>query len=279
MNAAVKLKTKILEMQDLPTTKIAKGTIAVFDEIAPADVVKLAVAHDALHIVQRKCLSFDEEIRIAQMMLAEPKKFMQDPMAVILPAALGLQNFRLTCGADENKANPLLQLEKFIQGVPGSKTIIAEVIASTEELFTNASKNTGKFYKKLTNVNEAARVGSLILEARVTDDTLVVGCSDSFGLLNIETLMSKLLSCFNKGVSNSIQSGDGGAGIGTYLVFNIAMNLYIGVDRNKKTAIFCAYPLGMRTKNAQLLPKNLHLLTVDEIENNSVKNLKNNSNK
>lgn len=264
MNVAVKMKAKILEMQSLPTTKIAKGTIAVFDEIAPADVVNLAVAHDALHIVQRKCLSYDQEIQVAQLMLAEPQKFMQDPLGAILPDGQEMLNFHLTCAADENKTNPLLQLEKFIQSVPGSKSIISEVIASTEELFTNASKNTGKFYKKLNNVNQAARHGSLSLEARASNDILVVGCTDSFGLLNVESLMTKLLSCFQKGVSNSIQSGDAGAGIGTYLVFNIAMNLYVAVHRDKKTAIFCSYPLGMRTKNAQLLPKNLHLLTLDD---------------
>jgi hypothetical protein len=271
MNAAVKMKAKILEMQDLPKSKIPQGTIAVFDELAANDVVRLAVAHGAQHVVQRTCLSFDQEIRISEIMLSEPQKFMQDPLSFILPDALGLQSFQITCAANENKKNPLLQLEMFIKSVPGSKAIVAEVIAATEELFTNASKNTGTFYRKLLASNKTARAGSVSLQARANKDTLVVGCSDSFGQLNVENLMNKLLGCFDNGLSNSIQEGDAGAGIGTYLVFNAVMNLYIAVDANKQTSVVCSYPLGMRTKNAQLLPKNLHLLSFESAKQHKKK--------
>ena len=260
MNAALKMTTQIQEFDTLPSHIIEKNCIAIFEDLETSQVIELAARHGVQHIVQKKARNLEREIFISETMLTDPKRFMADPMSLILPHPT--HSFRASCEANEHKRMPLMQLESFIKTLPGSKSILGELMAASEELFTNASKNTGEFYKKLAPTNLPQVQGQLSLIANCNQDTIVVGCVDSFGLLDIPTLVNKLFGCFDVGVAGSIQHGNAGAGIGTFLILNSATNLYIGVEKNNKTMVLCSFPLGMRTKNIQELPKNLHLLTL-----------------
>ncbi len=262
MNSAKAMKAKIQELSSCPQQSVEPDTITIAQDFEPRLVVQLAVEKGALHIVQKNSRSFNHELKVADSMMYESKDFMADPLSYILDKKSD-QLFRVECSANTNKKEPLEKLEEYIKSLAGSKAIISEVISSTEEIYTNASKNTGIFYKRLENVNpsKSEKQGSISLVAGSTGDTLVVGCIDSFGLLNIQSLMAKVLACYDKGVAKSINMGAGGAGIGTFLVFSFAMNMYIAVEKNKRTAVFCSYPLGMRAKEFELLPKNLHLLS------------------
>ncbi len=262
MNSASKMKAKILELDSCPNHVVASDSVVIATDFEPSQVVRLAVQNEALHVVQKKSRCFQQELQIAETMLYKPQEFISDPLSFILGKSEG-NTFRFDCKAHENKKDPLEKLEKYIQSLPGSKSILSEVVSSTEEIFTNASKNTGNFYKRLENVNPTGSVksGSISLVAGASGDILVVGCIDSFGLLDVKALMGRILACYDRGVAESINMGSGGAGIGTFLVYSFAMNLYIAVEKNKRTAIFCSYPLGVRARELELLPKNLHLLS------------------
>ncbi len=263
MTPAKEMKAKIIELDACPKHPVDRDTITIARDFEPRQVVQLAVENGALHIVQKNSRSLNHELQVADAMMFKSHEFLANPLAFLLDQN-SKSHFRVDCEATTNKKEPLEKLEQFIQAQPGSKAIVSEVISSTEEIFTNASKNTGTFYKRLENVNpsQAPKQGSISLVAGTTPDTLVVGCIDSFGLLNVQALMTKVLACYDKGVAKSINMGAGGAGIGTFLVFSFAMNMYIAVEKNKKTAVFCSYPLGMRAKEFELLPKNLHLMSI-----------------
>ncbi len=257
-----RMKAKILELDTCPNQPVANNTITIAHNFEPRQVIQHAVENGALHIVQKNSRAFNHELSIADSMMFKSNDFILDPLAFILEHKTS-ELFRVDCAANTNKKDPLERLEQYIHALPGSRSILSEVISSIEEIFTNASKNTGNFYKHLENVktSNVEKQGSISLMAGATQDTLVVGCIDSFGLLDIQALMSKVLACYDNGVEKSINMGAGGAGIGTFLVFNFAMNMYIAVEKDKRTAVFCAYPLGMRAKDFELLPKNLHLLS------------------
>ncbi len=267
MSVAKNMKAKILELDQLPSQLIEYGSIAITRDFSPQQVVKMAVEKGAHHIVQKACRSFEQELLVSENMMFRPQEFLKDPVSMILEHKQ-VHNFRVDCAAQEHKKEPLEKLEGFIRGLAGSKGIITEVVASTEEIFTNASKNSGVFYKHLSSIGgirgtaPVARQGSMSVVAGATDDTLVVGVIDSFGLLDAHALLAKVLSCYENGVAQSINMGTGGAGIGTFLVFSFAMNMYIAVEKNNRTAVFCSYPLGMRTRDFEILPKNLHLISI-----------------
>ncbi len=263
MSALKQVKAKILELSDIPSFLIDDHEIVVGRDFDPQQVIKMAVEQGALHIVQKNCREFDQEIQVANTMMFEPQDFLKNPLAAIL-GQKQTSELRVDCLAHDHKKVPLEKLEQFISGLHGSRNILHEVVASTEEIFTNASKNSGVFYKHFGNPGSSAteKYGSIRLLAGATKDTLVVGCVDSFGLLDVHSLLARVHACYDKGIAGSISMGSGGAGIGTFLVYSFAMNIYIAVEKNKQTAVFCAYPLGMRAKDFELLPKNLHLISI-----------------
>jgi hypothetical protein len=74
--------------------------------------------------------------------------------------------------------------------------------------------------------------------------------------------LARIDECMKKGVAKSIQNGPGGAGIGSFLIFNASTSFYLGVDRGRKTTVGCALPIAGRAREDYSLPKNLHILVV-----------------
>lgn len=263
MNSAKIKKARLVEFDGVPSDLVEHGSIAITNGFDPQQVIQMAFEKGALHVVQKNCRTYEQELLVSEVMLFRPQFFLQDPVSVILDKK-PIHEFRVECSAQDHKKIPLEKLELFISSLHGSRSIMSEVVSSTEEIYTNASKNTGNFYKHLKSVTppQVAREGSISLVAGATQDTLVVGCIDSFGLLDVQSLLARILTCYDRGIADSIRMGAGGAGIGTFLVYSFAMNIYIAVEKNKKTAVFCSYPLGMRTKDFEQLPKNLHLMSI-----------------
>ena len=74
-------------------------------------------------------------------------------------------------------------------------------------------------------------------------------------------LFKKIKSCYDTSVAaNMNMSGGGGAGIGSFMVFNSAASYYAMVEAGQCTLVCCSVPLKMSSKARALLPKNLHFI-------------------
>lgn len=264
--SVLKLPQQILAQSVSEQEVFAPGSILITQNAESSFAVKMASQHQANHIVDEKALNFESEKLIAENMILHPVEFLNQPIEYLLPESEAEFSFQMKCSSTENKRHALGQIEMFVRAVPGTKSIATDAIAALDEMYTNASKNSGVFYSKVDAQGQLlqARAGKVEVFARASKNHLLVGCVDTYGLLKIDSLMKKILGCYENGVAQSINMNqEAGAGIGSFLVYNSSMSYYLAVEPNKKTIIFCAFPLGVRTKHLNSFAKCLHLLTYE----------------
>src|SRR5690606_3164966 len=130
------------------------------------------------------------EKKLAEIMINEPRKFFADPLRAIINGDPETDRaFQFTCTATETKRNLLVKLREFLDLHNKAKSVRDEVLLAADEIFTNASKNTGVFYSK--DSTGTTRPGSIEFTAYVDSERVVILCTDSYGGLEIPNLVGK----------------------------------------------------------------------------------------
>lgn len=257
------MKARILEFKKGSSETEGKDVIAVTDAMPPGEVIRLAHAGTLRHIVQKDNLAFDSEIGLSKVMIERPEVFLDHPTETILglgEAASHLPNLEVKFSTSERKHTAMMQFSSFIQALPGSRSIRDQAIVIADELYTNGAKNA--WQNRLTPGEGPVRPGTVEFFARSDDQRLIIGCRDSFGELGLARVLSRIQTCYQNGVAQSINQGSGGAGIGSFLVFNSCISYYAGVELGKRTVVCVALPLGISLRETAGLTKNIHLLSV-----------------
>ena len=91
-------------------------------------------------------------------------------------------------------------------------------------------------------------------------DRVIIGCRDQYGTLNPDKLIDRIKRCYESNPGEVMNFGQGGAGIGSFLIFDSCVSMYIAVDAGQSTTICCAFPLGLSATKRSLVPKNLHVV-------------------
>jgi hypothetical protein len=257
-------KAKVIELTtgEAPPAG-GKGTIGVVEAMQASDVVRLAHISNFSHIVQRDGLAFDHELATAQAMTENIASFLKDPVSVIL----GLraegeeprQAMRLSNPVTDKKTETLEKFETFLKSIKSARRIREQALLVADELYTNAIKP-GHPHKKMS-ATQFAREGSVDFFAEHDGVRLVLGCRDSFGELGFSQVLARITHCFDKGVVHSINQDEGGAGIGSFMVFKTCISYYCGVEKGRSTVVCVALPLGVSDAELASLPKNIHLVS------------------
>jgi len=238
-----------------------KGKIGVVEAMNPSDVVRLAHVSNFSHIVQKDGMAFENELKTAEAMTENVMQFLKDPLSVIFgpqPDDQPRANMYVVNPVTEKKTSTLDKFEEFLKSIKGARRIREQAILVADELYTNAMK-IGHPHEKMSTT-QFAREGTVEFFAEHDGSRLVLGCRDSFGELGFSQVLTRITQCFDKGVVHSINNGDGGAGIGSFMVFNTCISYYCGVDKGRATVVCVALPLGVADTDLASLPKNIHLV-------------------
>jgi hypothetical protein len=214
------------------------------------------------HLIQKDGVAFQQEQKLAEVMISSPKKFFLDPLReIICGPAEAEKLFRFTCKAEESKRGMLVQLREFLEQFNRTKSVRDEVLLAADEIFTNASKNTGVFYSKESS--GVTRPGVIEFTAYIDTERVVILCTDSYGGLEIPSLVGKIRHVYETGIAGAIQHGDAGAGIGSFLIFNNCSSYYLGVDKNKKTVVGGAFQHTPRSPDKAALSKHFNFVSIE----------------
>ena len=248
--------------------------IGVGDALTPEQMLQLVVDVDLGHICQKGGHLFDREMLSAEMMVRSPETYLEFPVATILsPHDLSEAAEKKLLLVDQNfcssmeKQDILTLVTNAMQSKGLSQTIIDDVVGVADELFTNAIFN-APFVDQATHLNpgvsrsqleitlDSGKTGRLFLAH--DESRLIVGCRDPFGSLELKRYMTKIRATYQKGAAATINFGPGGAGIGSYIIFNAGSSLYFGVWPGRATLICCVVPLGMSNRKRIQLSKHVH---------------------
>ena len=239
-----------------------KGSIGVVESLEAVDVVRLANNSKFSHVVQKNGMAFDSEMLTAAAMTGNVLEFLRDPLAIIFgpqPEEGPRDALHISNPVHEKKTGALDQFEEFLKSIKGARRIREQALLVADELYTNAIKM-GHPHEKMSTAT-FARAGTVEFFAEHDGNRLVLGCRDSFGELGFGQVLTRIAHCFDKGVVHSINNGSGGAGIGSFMVFNTCISYYCGVDKGRTTVVCVALPLGVSDDELPSMPKNIHLVS------------------
>ncbi len=257
-------KATIIQFPKLDHPRVeAAGTIGVVEALPAKDVVHLAHKSNFSHIVQKDGLAFELELETAKSMVENVEQFLADPIKIIFGEAKEGDSERVSlkvvAASSDKKSLTLDKFEEFVAKIKGARRIREQALLVADELYTNAMK-LGQRHA-LISPDVATRVGTVEFFAESDGTRLVIGCRDSFGELGFGQVLGRISQCFEKGVVHSINQGDGGAGVGSFMVFNNCVSYYCGVEKGITTVVCVALPLGVSEMDLAGLPKNIHLVS------------------
>lgn len=240
-----------------------QNCIRIVKGVQPAEVVGLIGDPTVRHVIQEDGWDFQSELEAAKTMIERPESFISNPLSVILgrPQLAPGQIFNISSQADEKKTKTLFQFELFLTSLTGSRSIADQAMMIADEFFTNAAKamKASKISDSEEKLSSGATAPQIDFFSGTFGGRLVIGCRDPFGKLEISTIIERLTSCYQKGVAQSIRHGSGGAGIGTFMVFDACISYYAMVHKNRSSVVCAVLPLSSKRKDAEGLSKNIHL--------------------
>ncbi len=252
------------------------GKIMVCDQLTPANVIGFALDLGFTHVCQSSHPYFVQDLNTSARMVLDSKSFINYPLSSILaPAVVNgetekrLTEFEFKFDQASQKANILKGVSHLLETKKVSSSIQADVVVIADELSTNAVFN-APFVDMENVVSGAARseenvkmhVGKSACIFMGSDDVrLVIGCRDPYGTLNLMKLFKRIKKCYDTSVAENMNmTGRGGAGIGSFMVFNSSASYYAVVEEGQCTMILCALPIKMSSRTRLRLPKNLHFI-------------------
>jgi hypothetical protein len=278
MTGARKLLTsQPWEMQlkvDSNQSKADPSCIGVGENIDPSQLLDLAIDQEYHHICQKNGHAFESELLSARCMIESAESYRQFPISTVLnPNNRNNNGERSSIMLDtqfdcsSQKLNVLAEITKIIESKAIPQTVIDDVVAASDELFTNAIFN-APFVDLSSHTNPG--ISRQELEVKLADgkfarifvalseDRLLIGCEDPYGSLHIPLYMKKIRATYLRGPAATMNFGPGGAGIGSYIIFNAGASLYFGVWPGQMTLLCCVVPLGRSNRDRLRLGKHLH---------------------
>lgn len=241
--------------------------------LGPADLIQNVLSGND-HICQTDGFLFDLESQSVAALKTNKQLFFERPVSVILwPHEMATRDEKSSLILDRyfssslQKTLLLDEMRSALNGLTKSTSFIDEMCAVADEFVTNALFN-APFVDPLTNENiKLDRITTVVdlprgKEARLflahDDQRLLIGIHDPFGSLNVQTYLERISKCYSAGVADSINFGKGGAGIGSYIIFNAGSSLYYGVKPGESTMLVCVVPLKLSRRAREDMPKHLH---------------------
>lgn len=261
-----------LDGDTVPPIKNEK-IVAVCDQREPQQLLDLVLDHGATQIVQQSNLAIKNEINASALMLNDPDHFIKFPVSSILdPLDAGAKKEKSLMVLDSgfsraNEKSALLDnIKNELDKMTKSMSFVSELLAVADELITNAIFN-APFVDADNGGSGASRNDQLVqmdkgLNGKVflgrDNERLVIGCQDPYGSLNLTRLFSRVRDCYKTGLADNINMGSGGAGIGSFIVYNTSCSYYAAVKTGAATLICCTIPLMLSARKRAVIPKNLH---------------------
>jgi hypothetical protein len=241
--------------------------------LSSSEVITQALAGD-LHVCQEAGFMHAEEITSTGAIESHPDLYFKHPAgAVLWPNEALIRDeesgliYNQTFTKSAEKQSILDGTRAGLAKITKSSSLMDELCSVADEFITNALYN-APFTDPVTHINAKVNRSTTIVDlpperaARLflAEDghRLAIGVCDQFGSLNIESYLKRIASCYETGLAGAINFGSGGAGIGSYIIYNMGSSLYYGVIPGKATVLVCVVPYRLNRRQREGMPKHLH---------------------
>jgi hypothetical protein len=251
--------------------------VIVGDNLPSVTLLQLCETEGVRHVVQRSNLSPNVETKLAVLMIQNPRDYFDFPVSSILGVKTptretedSLAEIKVQIDTPAQKKQIVDLIEAYASRFRNPRSLIYDIAVVADELISNALYNAPYVDEANTRSGPERQESSISVDPSKkpevfagSDGTrLVLGVRDSYGKLNTEMLVRRIRKCHENGLREQISYEEGGAGIGSFMVFDSCVGMYVAVDKGKSTSVFCSFPIGMTAGKRKAVPKNIHILSV-----------------
>ena len=255
---------------DIRDKSAGDNYINISSNTEPNVIFEKAKKFDIFHSVQEDSFSPDKSINLAAFMITNPQKFLEDPICSILnPNQETNVKINMIFEKDffklDEKYSILEDIEKAVMTHIKSGSLIYDVQSISDEFITNAIFHSTSIIEDRKEYIEQGKLGNIKLA--VSEDELLISVTDPHGTLKPSKLFNRIHTCYTSEIADKINMGQGGAGIGSFLVHGMSASYIVAVQENIQTIVSSVLPLKMGNRKRTKLSKNLHILYVEEKHN------------
>lgn len=254
-----------------PRTKLTADVnrskcVSVCDFLSPNAVIGSAFYNEIYHVVQIESLRFEQELRIAAAMIDQPAQFLKDPVKHVFGDAQDVKVKTFEFSSSREKERVLDEL----QAVLGEHSIpqVAQdaIFQIADELFTNAVFNAPADGLKQRYFNHDRTQAVELKDGEIVEIILAfnanwlwIGCRDPFGSYYHEKVLCKIYDSFQRGMGAAMNMGEGGAGIGCRMMFDLCSGFTVMVEPGRQTLVGYTLPLTHSIRLRETQSKHLHI--------------------
>jgi hypothetical protein len=274
---------QILEIasQDELNTRSVLPPLIIGDHLSSIVVLQLCKDKGVRHVVQRSNLEPKSETNLAKFMMDHPAEFIKFPISAILgvpnpsvETELKVADFKVQIDSPNSKFGLEEELKQYARKFKNPASAIYDISIVADELITNAIYNAPYVGVQNTTSGPARDPKNIVIDPKKRPELfagsdgvrIVVGVRDYFGQLNTSNLIKRIQACYETNLLDQISYKEGGAGIGSFMIFDSCAGMYIAVEKGRSTTICCSFPVGMTARKRSLIPKNIHILNLQEAE-------------
>ncbi len=248
---------------------IYKVEIGEGSELSPVEVISHGI-DGYKHVVQTDKAN-EKPLNLAEALVQDPDKVFNDPLGLLFQYTKGKSHelIKKKFNSVKEKSSILGEVEEKLLKHTKKRSLIDELLLVADEMLTNAVFNapfaspdkleSGPSRDGTADVLQSVQAADFFLG--MDEEHVMVGCIDHYGKINIPKLLERIKFCYDNSVANAMNMDKpGGAGIGTYIIYNNSSSLLVGVLPGKKT-IFCSFfPLKGSNRERASRPKSLYLI-------------------
>lgn len=227
------------------------------------------------HVIQKSNLKPDSETALAHFMLENPRDFVRDPIGSILGQLQTVteaeeirEKFYEEIKSPLEKFDVIKNLQTFAKKFKNPSSVVYDIALVADELISNALYNAPYVDAGNTRSGPDRNPQNIAVDPQKRPEIfagcdgtrIVVGVRDHYGMLNTTQFIDRIRACYEQNPRERISYKEGGAGIGSFMIFDSCASMYVAVERETATVICCSFPIGMGAHKRHSIPKNLHLL-------------------
>ncbi len=248
-------------------------------DMSPEDVLTWALTEGVHHVCQTNRFEIVDERASANLILTSPEQYLKFPLSTVLNPNSPSPKSEFDCtvlNLEFNdsiaKTEVLEATRQSLQDIGCTASTIDDIVQVTDELFTNAIYNapvafldevTRPGVERVGNRVTLERAGRAQLSIGQSADRIAVACTDPFGALNIPRYLKKIQKTVLCGPAQTMNFGTGGAGIGSFMILNACLSLYLGVSSQSQTTSVCVFPRKMSQRKRLEMGKSIHWFQIE----------------
>ncbi len=259
--------------------KLNTSSICHLSQQSPLQVLEFALSPGVNHVCQSENPFSGTDTLTAELMQKDPRAFLNSPVTSILtPLDVNKvsEDASLTWKRNFSKAKEkklaLQDLKTEMLKHKVNNSTATDILLIADELFTNAVFNAPFAADTMRSPKVSRSDNSISMKSgdhgtlfmACNEERIILGCRDPYGQLRIENLLERIRDCYKDGVAKKMNFGDGGAGIGSFMIFDSVSNYYAVVEKEKATLLTVCIPLKMSSRKRSEVYKNIHWIKLGE---------------